>query len=166
MVKGFSKAIVAGNLTRDPEFRTTGSGQTVTSFSIAVNRAYRDSSGQLVEQVSYINCTAWGKTAETISKYTRRGSGILVSGRLQQRSWEDKETGAKRSTTEVVVEEFTFLSGGRGENEGGVSSYESIPAPASTKRGGAKKASANEDVLPSDSEMSGEPDINLDDVPF
>lgn len=111
-MKGFSKAIVAGNLTRDPEMRTTPSGQNVCSFGLAVGRRYKDASGNFQEATSFLNCVAWGKAGETINQYMRKGSPILVSGRLDQRSWDDKTTGQKRSAVEIVVEEFTFLGGG------------------------------------------------------
>ena len=114
MARGFSKAIIMGNLTRDPEVRTTPNGASVTSFGVAVNRTYRDASGNNVEQVSFINCTAWGRSGETLAQYAKKGSGVLVSGRLEQRSWDDKNTGQKRSRVEVIVEDFNFLGGNNG----------------------------------------------------
>ena len=83
-MRGFSKAIIAGNLTRDPELRNTPSGASVCSFSVAVNRVYRDQNGESKEDVSYIDCSAWGKPGETIAQYAKKGSSILVSGRLSQ----------------------------------------------------------------------------------
>jgi len=110
-MRGFSKAIIAGNLTRDPELRNTPSGASVCSFSVAVNRVYRDASGEQKEDVSFIDCSAWGKLGEMISQYAKKGTGVLVSGRLDQRSWEDKNTGQKRSRVEIVVEDFNFTGG-------------------------------------------------------
>ena len=109
MARGFSKAIITGNITRDPELRTTPSGSQVCSFSVAVNRNYKDSSGESKEDVSFIDCSAWGKAAEIISQYAKKGTGILVSGRLDQRSWE--KDGQKHSRVEIVVEDFNFLGG-------------------------------------------------------
>lgn len=148
-MRGFSKAIITGNLTRDPELRSTGSGTSVCSFSVAVNRVYRDTSGENKEDVSYIDCSAWGKLGEMISQYAKKGSAVLVSGRLNQRSWEDKQ-GNKRSNTEVVVEDFNFLSGGNGGNGGSSSS-----APASSN------ASDNSDI-PDDIPE----EVDLSEVPF
>ena len=108
-MRGFSKAIITGNLTRDPELRTTPNGATVCSFSVAVNRTYRDGNGEQKEDVSFIDCSAWGKLAEVINQYAKKGTGVLVSGRLSQRSWEDKD-GNKRSRVEIVAEDFNFLS--------------------------------------------------------
>ena len=117
MARGFSKAIIVGNMTRDPELRSTPSGAQVCSFSVAVNRNYKDSSGSQQESVSFIDCSAWGRAAEIIAQYAKKGSGILVSGRLEQRSWEDKE-GQKRSRVEIVVEDFNFVGGNAGEGGG------------------------------------------------
>lgn len=116
-MRGFSKAIITGNLTRDPELRTTPNGAQVCSFSVAVNRVYRDASGNNQESVSYLDCVAWGRLAETIAQYAKKGSGVLVSGRLEQRSWEDKQTGQKRSRVEIIAEDFNFI-GGRNDNNG------------------------------------------------
>lgn len=125
-MRGFSKAIITGNLTRDPELRSTPSGASVCSFSVAVNRTYRDANGENKEDVSFIDCSAWGKLGEMIAQYAKKGSGVLVSGRLSQRSWEDKNGGGKRSRTEIVVEDFNF-TGTAPSRDGGSSSY-SAPA--------------------------------------
>ena len=148
MARGFSKAIIVGNVTRDPELRSTPSGAQVCSFSVAVNRNYKDSSGSQQESVSFIDCSAWGRAAEIIAQYAKKGSGILVSGRLEQRSWEDKE-GQKRSRVEIVVEDFNFVGG---NGDGGASGG---------SRGGASSAAA--DVAPDD--ISDEP-IDLSEIPF
>ncbi|MCL1839860.1 single-stranded DNA-binding protein [Candidatus Saccharibacteria bacterium] len=148
MARGFSKAIIMGNLTRDPEMRSTPNGAQVCGFSVAVNRTYKDSSGQQQESVSFIDCSAWGKAGEIIAQYAKKGSGIMVSGRLDQRSWEDKE-GQKRSRVEIVVEDFNFIGGGaRGNSDGG--------SEAGT-------SSAAADVAPSD--ISDDP-IDLSEIPF
>lgn len=147
MARGFSKVIIVGNITRDPELRSTPSGTQVCGFSVAVNRNYRDGSGEQKENVSFFDCSAWGKSGEIIAQYAKKGSGILVSGRLEQRSWEDKE-GQKRSRVEIVVEDFNFIGG----NDGGASS--------SSK--GASGAAAS-DVAPDD--ISDEP-IDLSEIPF
>ncbi len=146
-MRGFSKAILTGNLTRDPELRSTPNGASVCSFSVAVNRVFRDSSGNQQEDVSFIDCSAWGKLGEMISQYARKGTGVLVSGRLDQRSWEDKTSGQKRSRVEVVVEDFNFLTGME-RGEGSVKSDAGADMP---------------DVVPDD--IPDEP-IDLSDIPF
>lgn len=149
MAKGFNKVILMGNLTRDPETRTTPNGQTVTNFSLAVNRTWRGQDGQQQEAVSYINCVAWGKPGEIIAQYLQKGRALLVSGRLDQRSWDDKESGQKRSTVEVVVEDFNFVDGG---NSG---DGESRPAPSASSK-------SRDTVI---EEVDDKP-IDLSDIPF
>lgn len=145
-MRGFSKAIITGNLTRDPELRTTPNGSSVCSFSVAVNRVYRDSAGNQQEDVSFIDCSAWGKLGEMISQYAKKGSGVLVSGRLDQRSWEDKNSGSKRSRVEIVVEDFNFLTANNDRDGGKTSTAKEEPA----------------DVIPEDV-----PDeIDLSEIPF
>ncbi len=147
MARGFSKVIIMGNITRDPELRSTPSGTQVCGFSVAVNRNYKDGSGEQRENVSFFDCSAWGKSGELIAQYAKKGSGILVSGRLEQRSWEDKE-GQKRSRVEIVVEDFNFVGGGNGGSSDG---------------GSSKSAAASSDVAPDD--ISDEP-IDLSEIPF
>ena len=150
MARGFSKAIIVGNLTRDPELRTTPSGTQVCGFTVAVNRNYKDGSGGNKEQVSFLDCSAWGRSGEIIAQYAKKGSGILVSGRLEQRSWEDKE-GQKRSRVEIVVEDFNFVGGNAGEGGGSYSG------------GKSSSAADSQDVAPDD--ISDEP-IDLSEIPF
>lgn len=147
MARGFSKAIITGNIVRDPELRATSGGTQVCSFSVAVNYNYVQN-GEKKEQVSYINCSAWGKAGEVIAQYAKKGSGILVSGRLSQRAFEDK-TGAKRSATEIIVEDFNFLGGGSSDG----SSSKSFSAPSESTT----------DIVPDD--IPDEP-IDLSEVPF
>lgn len=160
-MRGFSKAIVAGNVTRDPEMRTTGSGSQVCSFAIAVNRSYKDSSGAQQDQVSYLDCVAWGKSAELISQYVRKGSALLVSGRLEQRSWDDKNSGQKRSRTEIVIEDFSFIggNGNGGGNYGGGASRTSSKAAADSDAADDFGGDVVPDDVPDDQ-------INLDEIPF
>jgi single-strand DNA-binding protein len=154
MARGFNKVILLGNLTRDPELRTIPSGQTVCSFSLAVNRSWRNAEGETQEAVDYIDCNAWGKPAEIINQYMQKGRAILVSGRLQQRSWE--QDGQKRSKVEVVVEDFNFV-GGPGDGSGGGSS--STSAASSGKKSNKK----DEEVVIED--IDDEP-VDLSDIPF
>lgn len=157
-MRGFSKAIVAGNITRDPEMRTTGSGSQVCSFAIAVNRSFKDSSGNQQDQVSYLDCVAWGKSAEIICQYVHKGSALLVSGRLEQRSWEDKNSGQKRSRTEIVIEDFSFIGNGNGGGNGG--SYGGSRGNSSSANDAPDMGS---DIVPDD---VPDDQINLDEIPF
>lgn len=140
-----------GNLTRDVELRTTTSGQTVANFSLAVSRSWRSQDGQQQDQTSFINCVAWGKVGEIIAQYVKKGSPLLVSGRLDQRSYEDKD-GNKRTAFEVVVEDFNFV-GGRSDNAMQSS------APSSNQSNNSK----SQDVVVED--IDDKP-IDLSEIPF
>ncbi len=153
MAKGFNKVILMGNLTRDPETRTTSSGQSVTRLSLAVNRTWRSADGQQQEAVSFIDCVAWGKPGEIIAQYVQKGRALLVSGRLEQSSWDDKESGQKRSKIEVVVEDFNFVDSGQGSG----SDY-SAPAKSSEPTKGNKAEEAVEDI--------DDRPIDLSEIPF
>lgn len=135
MAKGFSKAVVMGNLVRDPETKQTNSGHSVTSFTLAVNGRNDD--------VAYIDCTAWNKGGETIAQYLHKGAPLLVSGRLNQSRWQDKD-GNNRSKIDVVVDEFAFI-GGKNNSDG--SNTQTAP-----------QASYDEPAPVSD--------INIADIPF
>ncbi len=151
MAKGFNKVILMGNLTRDPETRTTPSGQSVTSFSLAVNRTWKGADGQQQESVSFIDCVAWGKPGEIIAQYLSKGRAILVSGRLDQRSWDDKETGQKRSKVEVIVEDFNFVGDGQGQGAGVDS---------------ANRSNESSSKKPAPAENIDDQPIDLSDIPF
>lgn len=153
MARSVNQVILMGNLTRDPELRQTPSGQSVVSFSLALNRAYKDQSGDWQEATDYIDVVAWGPLAERVSQYMSKGRRCLVQGRLQSRSWE--QDGQKRSKVEVLANDVTFLDG-RGEGGEG-SSAGGAPA-ASTTSNKKKKDDVIEDV--------GDEPINLDDIPF
>jgi single-strand DNA-binding protein len=152
-MRGFNKVVLMGNLTRDPELRAIPSGQNVCSFSLAVNRSWKNAAGEQQEAVDYIDCNIWGKPAEIINQYMKKGSGILVSGRLQQRTWEQE--GQKRSKVEVVVEDFNFVGGGPGDGAGVAGSTSSA---SSSAKSGAVSTPVVEDL--------GDEPINLDDIPF
>ena len=154
MAKGFNKVTLMGNLTRDPELRTTPTGQSVCGFSLAVNRTWRNADGEQQEAVDYIDCNAWGKAGEIIAQYMQKGRPLLVSGRLQQRSWE--QDGQKRSKVEVVVEDFNFVGGGDGAPSGG-------GAPARSSSSNQSSSKKKDDVVVED--IDDEP-VDLSDIPF
>jgi len=110
-----NKVMLIGNLTRDPELRVTPKGTAICQFSLAVNRKFRDESGADREEVTYVDIEAWSKQGETIAKYCTKGRPLFVEGRLRLDQWEDKNTKEKRSRMKVVLENFQFLGGGRGE---------------------------------------------------
>jgi single-strand DNA-binding protein len=156
-----------GNLTRDPELRQTPTGQNVTSFSLALNRAYKDQSGEWKEVTDYIDIVCWGPLAERVAQYLSKGRRCLVQGRLQSRSWE--QDGAKRSKVEVLANDVTFLdSRGTGGGDDGGAPTEAAAAPAAadkpkpSTKANAKKAKKDDVVI----EDIGDEPINLDDIPF
>lgn len=114
---GFNKSILIGNLTRDVEVKQTRGGTSVGNMSLAVNRTWYDKQAQeKKEAVTFVEITLWGKDAENASKYLTKGSQCLVEGRLEQQTWDDKETGAKRSKLIVVCEHLQFIGS---KNSGG-----------------------------------------------
>lgn len=161
MARSLNQVTLMGNLTRDPELRQTPNGQSVVSFSLALNRSYKDQSGQWQEATDYIDIVAWGPLAERVSQYLSKGRRCLVQGRLQSRSWE--QDGQKRNKVEVLANDVTFLdSRGSGDDNGG--GYEGnasggASAPAARPTSKPKK----DDVVIED---IGDEPINLDDIPF
>ncbi|HVS78748.1 MAG TPA: single-stranded DNA-binding protein [Candidatus Saccharimonadales bacterium] len=157
MARSFNQVTLMGNLTRDPELRTTPNGASVCSFSLALNRSYRNADGNWQEATDYIDIVAWGPLGERVAQYLTKGRPALVSGRLQSRSWE--QDGQKRNKVEVVANDVTFLGGpgGGGAPAGG---DDQVSAPAARPTPSKK---ADEDVVIED---IGDEPINLDDIPF
>lgn len=155
MARSFNQVVLMGNLTRDPELRTTPNGTNVCSFSLALNRSYKGADGNWQEATDYIDIVAWGPLGERVAQYLTKGRPALVSGRLQSRSWE--QDGQKRSKVEVVAQDVTFLGGG-----GGGQAPAGSDEPAAAKPKAAKKADDEEVVI----EDIGDEPINLDDIPF
>ena len=159
MARSFNQVILMGNLTRDPELRQTPNGQSVVSFSLALNRSYKDAGGEWQEATDYIDVVAWAQLAERVSQYLSKGRRCMVVGRLQSRSWE--QDGQKRSKVEVLANDVTFLdSKGEGGAPAGGSEYDQTSAPAKASAPAAKK---KDDVVIQD---IGDEPINLDDIPF
>jgi single-strand DNA-binding protein len=156
MARSFNQVTLMGNLTRDPELRTTPNGASVCSFSLALNRSYKNSEGNWTEATDYIDIVAWGPLGERVAQYLTKGRPALVSGRLQSRSWE--QDGNKRSKVEVVANDVTFLGGpGGGSSAPSSNDDQSTPPPAKPSK------KADEDVVIED---IGDEPINLDDIPF
>jgi len=149
----FNKVILVGNLTRDPELRYTPKGLAIAKIGLAVNRVWKSETGESKEEVTFVDIDAFGKQAETIGQYLKKGRPILVEGRLRLDQWDDKQTGQKRSRLGVVMENFQFLdSGNRGESG------------AEAPRRPAAAAAAPAGAAPSAEPEAAEPE--QDDVPF
>ncbi|QQG45333.1 MAG: single-stranded DNA-binding protein [Candidatus Sungiibacteriota bacterium] len=144
-----NKAFILGNLTRDPELRQTPSGQAVCSFGVATNRFYTDSTGQKQKQAEFHNVVAWGRQAEIVNQYLRKGSSVLVEGRLQTRNWQDQQ-GSKHWRTEIIAERIQLGP----KNQGG-------PAPSTPE--GQKQSEDTTPIieLPEEGE-----EIDVKDIPF
>ncbi len=151
MARSINQVILMGRLTRDPETRTTSTGKNITSFSLAVDRGGQD------DQADFFDVTAWEKLGDLVAQYLSKGRRCLVQGRLRQDSWDDKETGKKRSRVEVVATDVTFLDG---PNDGdGGSQRSSAPRPQASQA----SSSRSNDVAPSD--IDDKP-IDLSEIPF
>ena len=114
----FNKVILAGNLTRDPELRYTPKGTAIAKIGLAINRKWKSETGEMKEETTFVDVDAFGKTAETIGQYLKKGRPILIEGRLRYQTWDDKQSGQKKSKLGVVMENFQFMDsgGGRGES--------------------------------------------------
>lgn len=150
-----NKAFIIGNLTRDPELRSLPSGIQVATFSVATNRTWKDKNGAKQEAADFHNVVVFGRQAETVSQYLRKGSSVLVEGRMQTRSW-DAASGEKKYRTEIVADRVQF--GPRGGTP-------SAPAPAGKTQG--DKQEDKEVAPPIDTiDYPEDSTINLDDIPF
>jgi single-strand DNA-binding protein len=152
----FNKVILAGNLTRDPELRYTPSGKAIAKFSLAVNRNWTTDTGEKKEEVTFVEIDSFGRQAEVIAQYMKKGRPLLVEGRLKLDQWDDKQTGQKRSRLGVVLESFSFIDGG-GRGEGG-------PGPSDAPRPRPAAAAAPATATANGGDDSGPPPD--DDVPF
>lgn len=152
MARSFNQVVLMGNLTRDPEVRATSGGQSVCRFSLALNRQWKDQSGQPQEAVDYIDIVAWGALGDRVAQYCQKGKPVLVNGRISSSSWE--QDGQKRTKVEVVAQDVTFLGSAGGA---GGSYEESTP-----KSSGASKKKDDDIVI---DEISDEP-IDLSEIPF
>ncbi len=155
----YNKVVLLGNLTRDPELRYTPKGSAVARLGLAVNRSYKTESGETMEEVTFIDIDAWGKQAELIAQYLRKGNPLFVEGRLKLDQWDDKNSGQKVSKLRVVMENFQFI-GGRAE--GGAGAGAGAPPAAAPARQSRPQPSSTASSTPAESD-GPPPD---DDVPF
>ncbi len=147
-----NKAILIGNLTRDPELKSLPSGIKVCSFSLATNRVWKDKNGAKQESADYHNVVVFGRQAKIVAQYMKKGNSILVEGRMQTRSWDDKTSGEKKYRTEIIADRTQFGPKGVSSTGGGTNSTGS-KAPAAEQD--------NSDVI-----EYPEEDINPEDIPF
>ena len=148
-MKSVNMVILMGNMTRDAELRYTPNGKAVSSFGLAVNRVYKDAAGEKQSSVDFFDVVAWGKLAEIISQYGKKGQGLHLIGRLQNRSWEAQD-GSKRNKTEVIATEVSLI-GGKGNDSATVD-------PPSPEKG-------VDEPVPEEAPIKEE-EISIDDIPF
>lgn len=151
----FNKVILAGNLTRDPELRYTPKGTAIAKIGLAINRTWTSETGEKKEEATFVDVDAFGKTAEIIGQYLKKGRPILVEGRLRLDQWDDKQTGQKRTKLGVVMESFQFMdSGNRGAEGEGAPAAPRAPRPAAASG------------VPAAEPVEGDAPHEGDDVPF
>jgi len=126
----FNKVILVGNLTRDPELRYTPKGTAIAKIGLAVNRVWTNEAGEKKEEVTFVDVDVFGRTAENVGQYMRKGRPILIEGRLRLDQWDDKQTGQKKSKLGVVAETVQFLGSAPGAGEGGAPAAPRAPRPA------------------------------------
>ncbi len=159
MSASYNKVFLLGNVTRDPEVRYTPKGSAVTDLGIAVNRQYTLDNGEKREEVTFVDVTFWGRTAEVAGEYLKKGRSIFVEGRLQLDSWDDKQSGQKRTKLKVIGEMMQMLGSRPGAGgSGGSAEPEEPPRTQSSGGGSSRGASAPKSAPPS------EPDD--DEIPF
>lgn len=146
-----NKAFIIGNLTRDPELKAIPSGIKVCSFSVATNRVWKDKNGARQEAADYHNVVVFGRQAETVAQYMKKGSQVMVEGRMQTRSWDDAATNTKKYRTEVIADRVQFGSTG---------------SPSSSSSSAPKSAQPQEDSNEMDTIEYPEEQINAEDIPF
>jgi single-strand DNA-binding protein len=152
----FNKVILAGNLTRDPELRYTPKGIAIAKIGLAINRTWKNEAGETKEETTFVDVDAFGRQAEIIAQYFKRGKPILMEGRLKLDQWDDKQTGQKRSKLGVILEGFQFIdSGNRGDGSPGATdaprsrtSNSSAPQPAPAEGPDSAPPAPEEDDVP------------------
>jgi len=155
----FNKVILLGNLTRDPQLKYLPSQTAVAEFGLAVNRKYRTQNGEDREEVTFVDCTAFGKQAEILNQYCSKGRPLFIEGRLKFDSWEDKQGGGKRSKLTVVIENFQLL-GGRSDAGGGNQGH------GDEEQRSQRPAPPRNRPAPAESPIGEEPQFKEDDIPF
>ncbi len=158
MAKGVNKVLLLGNVGKDPEIRSTAGGTIVASFSLATADRQKDQTGQWVDKSEWHNLVAFNRTAEIVRDYVKKGTQLFVEGKIQTRSWDDKESGQKKYRTEILVNEMTLLGKpGGGSEGGGGSSYTKAASSSSSSYDQRSPASVPD---------YGDSGITDDDIPF
>lgn len=163
MAKGVNKVFLLGNVGKDPEIRATANGMTVASFSLATADRAKDSTGNWVDKTEWHNLVAFQRTAEIVRDYVKKGSQIFVEGKIQTRSWDDKESGQKKYRTEILVNELSLLGGKPGGSEGG-GGYSR--GSASSSSSASHETASFDQRAPAQDDYATSTHITDDDIPF
>ena len=155
MAKGVNKVLLLGNVGKDPEIRSTAGGTIVASFSLATADRQKDQQGNWQDKTEWHNLVAFSRTAEIVRDYVKKGTQLFIEGKIQTRSWDDKESGQKKYRTEILVNDMTLLGGGAGRSEG-----------ASTGGYSRNTASFDQRTTPSSQPDYADQGITDDDIPF
>jgi single-strand DNA-binding protein len=161
MAKGVNKVFLLGNVGKDPEIRSTAGGMTVASFSLATADRQKDAQGNWADKTEWHNIVCFQRTAEVVRDYVKKGSQILVEGKIQTRSWDDKASGEKKYKTEILCNELTLLGGKAGGSEGGGSQYS-----GSSSGSRASSSGGYDQRQPAGTPDYGDNGITDDDIPF
>ena len=166
MAKGVNKVFLLGRLGKDPEMRATAGGMTIANFTLATSDRTKDAQGNWQDHTEWHNLVAFQRTAEIVRDYCKKGSQIFIEGKIQTRSWEDKESGAKKYRTEIIVNDLVLLGGGQRDGEGGGGGgYSGGRSSGKSSGGGGGYDQRSPDDSPAAS-SSGAPDITDEDIPF
>ncbi len=152
-----NKVLISGNLTRDAELRSTPSGTAILNFGVAVNDRRRNQNGEWEDYANFVDCTLFGRRAEALAQYLSKGTKVAVEGKLHYSSWEDKNTGGRRSRLDVTVDEIEFMSSRNGGGNGGNGGY------GNQQRSGGASAQQPSQYIP---EAPAPAAYNDEDIPF
>ena len=155
MAKGVNKVLLLGNVGKDPEIRSTAGGMTIATFSLATADRQKDQQGNWQDKTEWHNLVAFGRTAEIVRDYVKKGTQLFIEGKIQTRSWDDKDSGQKKYRTEILVNEMSLLGGGPGRGEG-----------AGSGGGYSRSNTASFDRTPSPQPDYADQGITDDDIPF
>ena len=166
MAKGVNKVMLLGNVGKDPEMRASGAGMVIASFTLATADRQKDQTGNWVDKTEWHNLVCFGRTAEIVRDYVKKGTQLFIEGKIQTRSWDDKESGQKKYRTEILVNELSLL-GGRGNSEGGGGQYAggSSSQGGYSNRAGSSTASFDQRSSAPANDYANE-GITDDDIPF
>lgn len=164
MAKGVNKVMLLGNVGKDPEIRSSQGGTIIASFTLATADRQKDQTGNWVDKTEWHNLVAFNRTAEIVRDYVKKGTQLFIEGKIQTRSWDDKESGQKKYRTEILVNELSLLGGKPGGGGGGGGTYEGAASSSAPRSG--SSSSTYDQRQPASAPDYGDHGITDDDIPF